>query len=52
MRERTRLLPERLSRTGWNYITLGTLEVFSDPDGVVARILHYLDMDEDTEVRG
>ena len=51
-RERTRLLPERLSRTGWNYITLGTLEVFSDPDGVVARILHYLDMDEDTEDRG
>lgn len=52
VRERTRLLPERLSRTGWNYITLGTLEVFSDPDGVVARILHYLDMDEDAEGRG
>lgn len=52
VRERTRLLPERLSRTGWNYITLGTLEVFSDPDGVVARILHYLDMDEDAEDRG
>ena len=52
VRERTRLLPERLSRTGWNYITLGTLEVFADPDAVVARVLHYLDMDEGAEVRG
>ncbi len=52
VRERTRLLPERLSRTGWNYITLGTLEVFADPDSVVARVLHYLDMDEGAEVRG
>ncbi len=51
VRERTRLLPERLSRTGWNYITLGTLEVFADPDAVVARILRYLDMEEDAEDR-
>ena len=45
VRERTRLLPERLSRTGWNYLTLGTLEVFSDPQSVQARIRKYLGMD-------
>ena len=33
---------ERLSRTGWNYVTLNTLEVFADPEAVVARILRYL----------
>jgi DNA helicase len=26
--------------------------VFADPDAVVARVLHYLDMDEGAEVRG
>ena len=42
VREHTRLVPERLSRTGWNYVTLNTLEVFADPEAVVARILRYL----------
>lgn len=42
VREHTRLVPERLSRTGWNYVTLNTLEVFADPEGVVARILRYV----------
>lgn len=42
VREHTRLVPERLSRMGWNYVTLNTLEVFADPEAVVARILRYL----------
>lgn len=47
VRERTRLIPERLSRTGWNYMTLNTVEVFADPDAVVSRILRYVGMSED-----
>ncbi|QRZ62140.1 DNA helicase [Rothia sp. ZJ932] len=46
VRERTRLLPERLARTGWNYLTLWTIEVFSDPEAVVERMSTYLGMGE------
>ena len=47
VRERTRLLPERLGLTGWNYLTLNTVEVFADPDAVVERIMRYVGMRED-----
>lgn len=47
VRERTRLLPERLGRTGWNYLTLWTIEVFSDPEAVVQRMSSYLGISED-----
>lgn len=45
VRERTRLLPELLSRTGWNHMTCWTIEVFSDPDAVVRRICSYVGLD-------
>lgn len=48
VRERTRLLPERLSRTGWNHMTCWTIEVFSDPDAVVRRICSYVGLDADS----
>lgn len=50
VRERTRLLPERLGRTGWNYLTLWTIEVFSDPEAVVNRMSTYLGISEPEHV--
>jgi hypothetical protein len=42
VRERSRLRPQQLERTGWNYLTLWTIEVFSDPDTVAELIRRYL----------
>ncbi|MFI7481789.1 hypothetical protein ACH9EU_05160 [Kocuria sp. M1R5S2] len=42
VRERSRLRPQRLERTGWNYLTLWTIEVFTDPDTVADLIRRYL----------
>ncbi len=52
VRERSRLVPDRLSKTGWNYLTLWTIEVFSDPESVVDRMCLYLGIegaDDDAE---
>lgn len=42
VRERSRLRPQQLERTGWNYLTLWTIEVFTDPDTVAELIRRYL----------
>ncbi|MGQ1796647.1 hypothetical protein ACT4S5_05835 [Kocuria oceani] len=42
VRERSRLRPQQLERTGWNYLTLWTIEVFTDPDTVADLIRRYL----------
>lgn len=42
VRERSRLIPELLARTGWNHMTCWTIEVFSDPETLVRRIGSYL----------
>ncbi|MFW0121404.1 DNA helicase [Rothia sp. CCM 9419] len=47
VRERTRLLPDRLARTGWNYMTLWTIEVFSDPHAVAERMCRYLGVEDE-----
>ena len=38
VRERSRLRPERLERTGWNVVPAWTSDVFADPQSVAARI--------------
>lgn len=48
VRERTRLIPERLARTGWNIMTLWTIEVFSNPQSVVDRFCLYLGVEEES----
>lgn len=42
VRERSRLRPQNLERAGWNYLTLWTIEVFTDPDTVADLIRRYL----------
>lgn len=42
VRERVRLRPQSLERAGWNYLTLWTIEVFTDPDTVAELIRRYL----------
>lgn len=49
VRERTRLVPDRLARTGWNYLTLWTIEVFADPESVVDKICLYLGVETESE---
>lgn len=46
VRERSRLVPDRLAKTGWNYLTLWTIEVFSDPEAVADRMCLYLGIEE------
>lgn len=45
VRERSRLRPERLERTGWNHVSLWTVDVFADPQSVADRILGYLGLE-------
>lgn len=45
VRERSRLRPERLERTGWNHASLWTVDVFTDPQFVANRILGYLGLE-------
>ncbi len=49
VRERSRLVPDRLARTGWNYMTLWTIEVFSDPEAVVDRMCLFLGIEKNTK---
>lgn len=42
VRERSRLRPQQLERTGWNYVTLWTIEVFTDPDTVAELVRRHL----------
>lgn len=49
VRERSRLRPERLERTGWNQASLWTVDVFTDPQAVANRILGYLGLDIPSE---
>lgn len=42
VRERSRMRPERLERTGWNYLPLWTVDVFADPQAVASRVLDRL----------
>lgn len=45
VRERSRLKPERLERTGWNHVSLWAVDVFTDPQSVADRILGYLGLE-------
>lgn len=47
VRERTRLLPELLARTGWNHMTGWTIEVFTDPETVVKRMSRYVGVEHE-----
>lgn len=42
VRERSRLRPQQFERAGWNYLTLWTIEVFTDPDTVAELIARHL----------
>ncbi|WP_181954289.1 hypothetical protein [Kocuria coralli] len=52
VRERARLRPQNLERAGWNYLTLWTIEVFTDPDTVAELIRRYLGLPADDERAG
>ncbi|OMH23087.1 hypothetical protein BKD30_14595 [Tersicoccus phoenicis] len=45
VRERSRLRPALLERSGWTYLTLWTIEVFSDPEGLADRVAGLLSTD-------
>ena len=51
VRERSRLRPERLERSGWNVVPAWTSDVFSDPQSVAARIMTCLGLEADPEER-
>jgi hypothetical protein len=42
LRESLRLRPEILRRLGWHYLRVHAFELFSDPDGVAARVVTML----------
>ena len=42
MRERSRLIPQQLERAGWNYVSLWSVEVFTDPQTVASLVQRYL----------
>lgn len=52
VRERSRLRPQALERAGWNYLTLWTIEVFTDPDTVAELIRRYLGLPAGPENNG
>lgn len=45
VRERSRLRPQMLERLGWRYVSLWTIEVFTDPSSCADQIALYLGMD-------
>lgn len=49
VRERSRLRPERLERTGWNVVPAWTSDVFADPQSVAARITTCLGLGAEEE---
>ncbi|MCT1957698.1 ATP-binding protein [Kocuria rhizophila] len=42
VRERFRLIPQHLERAGWNYVSLWSVEVFTDPQTVAGLVQRYL----------
>ena len=52
VRERSRLRPQQLERSGWNHLTLWTIEVFTQPDAVAGLICRYLGLPADTGTTG
>ncbi len=46
VRERSRLRPQLLERMGWRYLTLWTIEVFTDPSSCADRIGSYLGLEK------
>ena len=42
VRERSRLIPQQLERAGWNYVSLWSVEVFTDPQTVASLVQRYL----------
>ncbi|WP_144791474.1 hypothetical protein [Kocuria palustris] len=51
VRERSRLRPQQLERSGWNHLTLWTIEVFTQPDAVADLIARYLGLSADRSQR-
>ena len=45
VRERSRLRPQLLERMGWRYMSLWTIEVFTDPSSCADRIASYLGLE-------
>jgi hypothetical protein len=45
VRERSRLRPQLLERMGWRYMSLWTIEVFTDPSSCADRIGSYLGLE-------
>ncbi len=44
VRERSRLRPQMLERLGWRYVSLWTIEVFTDPSSCADQIARHLDL--------
>ncbi|UVJ38479.1 DUF4011 domain-containing protein [Arthrobacter sp. CJ23] len=51
VRERSRLRPQLLERMGWRYMSLWTIEVFTDPSTCADRIGAYLGLEKQAERR-
>lgn len=49
VRERTRLRPQMLERLGWRYVSLWTIEVFTDPSKCAEQISAYLGLGGDAK---
>ena len=49
VRERSRLIPQQLERAGWNYVSLWSVEVFTDPQTVASLVQRYLGLNAKTE---
>ena len=47
VRERSRLIPQQLERAGWNYVSLWSVEVFTDPQTVAGLVQRYLGLGPD-----
>ncbi|MDO4918748.1 hypothetical protein [Kocuria sp.] len=52
VRERSRLIPQQLERAGWNYVSLWSVEVFTDPQTVAGLVLRYLGLGESSGAGG
>ncbi|MFC8303660.1 DUF4011 domain-containing protein [Specibacter sp. NPDC057265] len=48
VRERSRLRPQMLERLGWRYVSLWTIEVFTDPSSCADQIAHHLGLSSAT----
>ena len=48
VRERSRLRPQMLERLGWRYVSLWTIEVFTDPSSCADQIARHLDLSSTT----